>query len=478
NTDSRGRSNQFAGLENYETIFGSDSNWDLSQWTDMFTRAPFELGLLLALVGFALAIFIGRRSGHSYGGSGILTPLFGLIAVAAAFFQLRLIGDDGPESAQGELVEAASTPLWRYAYVLVFLIGGVGLLYAAVSNVGFGGSSSSSGSGSSKIHKFPIDFGGGHGGMLAFGLFLIVTGVFATLRGTVLNSIWWVFAVTVLSTVFGLGIAALADRAKLENVAKSIIFMPLAISFVGAGIIWRFMYIARPQGQPQTGILNYLWLKLGDLSGSGARWIGVLVLLAIVLGAFAVAYTGYLKKARGLIGVGVAMSIPFLWLAWRLAQGRLGGTGEVTLDRTIFFLSQDLPYNNLWLMVVLIWIQTGFAMVIFSAAIKAVPSEFIEAARVDGATESSIFWRIIVPQIIPTIGVVVTTLIVTVLKVFDIVKVMTNGNFGSQIVANEMFFQAFTVGNQGVGSALAVILFVAVLPIVVINIRRLQAEEA
>jgi alpha-glucoside transport system permease protein len=117
-------------------------------------------------------------------------------------------------------------------------------------------------------------------------------------------------------------------------------------------------------------------------------------------------------------------------------------------------------------------------MVILSAAIKAVPQEFIEAAKVDGATDSNIFWRIIVPQILPTIGVVVTTLVVTVLKIFDVVKVMTNGNFETQIVANEMFFQAFTAGNRGLGSALAVVLFVAVLPVVFFNVRRLQQEES
>ena len=128
-------------------------------------------------------------------------------------------------------------------------------------------------------------------------------------------------------------------------------------------------------------------------------------------------------------------------------------------------------------MVVLIWIQTGFAMVIFSAAIKAVPSEFIEAAKVDGATDASIFWRIIVPSILPTIGVVTTTLIVTVLKVFDIVRVMTNGNFETQVIANEMFVQAFSNRNVGLGSALAVVLFVSVVPVVFVNVRRLQHEE-
>jgi len=148
------------------------------------------------------------------------------------------------------------------------------------------------------------------------------------------------------------------------------------------------------------------------------------------------------------------------------------GSGDVVAS-TIQFV-QKAPYNNVWLMLVLIWIQTGFTMVIFSAAIKAVPSDLIEAARVDGASESQTFWRVIIPQISPTIGVVITTLIVLVMKVFDIVKVMTNGNFGTQVIANEMWQRAFTEFNLGLGSALAVILFIAVVPILYINIRRMQ----
>ncbi len=128
-------------------------------------------------------------------------------------------------------------------------------------------------------------------------------------------------------------------------------------------------------------------------------------------------------------------------------------------------------------MIVLIWIQTGFAMVILSAAIKAVPEDVIEAASVDGATESQIFWRVTLPQIAPTIGVVVTTIIVLVMKVFDIVKVMTNGNFGTQVLANDMFFQAFQSQNFGRGAALAMLIFFSVMPIMVFNIRQMQKEN-
>ena len=135
---------------------------------------------------------------------------------------------------------------------------------------------------------------------------------------------------------------------------------------------------------------------------------------------------------------------------------------------------QEPPYNNMWLMVILIWIQTGFAMVILSAAIKAVPTELTEAAKMDGASESQVFWRVTMPQIAPTIGVVVTTLIVTVMKVFDIVKVTTNGNFGSEVIANEMYTRAFGNSNIGLGSALAVVLFVSILPVMYVNIRRMR----
>jgi alpha-glucoside transport system permease protein len=127
---------------------------------------------------------------------------------------------------------------------------------------------------------------------------------------------------------------------------------------------------------------------------------------------------------------------------------------------------------------VLIWVQTGFAMVILSAAIKAVPTDLTEAAKVDGATESQIFWRITLPQIAPTVGVVTTALFVTVMKVFDIVYAMTNGNFGTQVIANQMWISAFGQTNLGLGSALAVLLFVLVLPAMWMNIRRMQREQA
>lgn len=327
-----------------------------------------------------------------------------------------------------------------------------------------------------------FELNGGSTPALGLGVFLMSFAALSVLRGTIFNNIWWVIAVTTMATGFGLAIAVLADRARLESVAKSLIFMPMAISFVGASIIWRFMYIARDTSKQQTGVFNSLWVWLGRFSNETTGQVVLLVLVGLVLVAcLAALVAGWRRESLSVAVVGAIAAVPFALLAVRLIDSGIGGyvtgaDGSIEPD-TILFLTEP-PFNNLWLMAVLIWIQTGFAMVIFSAAIKAVPSELIEAAKVDGATESQTFWRVIVPQILPTIGVVVTTIIVTVMKVFDIVKVMTNGNFDTQVIANEMWQRAFTELNFGLGSALAVLLFVSVLPIMYYNIRRMQEAQA
>jgi ABC-type sugar transport system permease subunit len=243
--------------------------------------------------------------------------------------------------------------------------------------------------------------------LLSGGVVLGLFSVFTSLRGVIWNNLWWVVAVTGIATGLGLAVAVLADRMKGEAIAKSLIFLPMAISFVGASVIWRFVYFFQPAGTDQIGLLN-------------AVWVG------------------------------------------------LGGVPQAVL--------QNQPWNTFFLIIVLIWAQTGFAMVVLSAAIKAVPDDLIEAARVDGATESQVFWRVVLPQITTTILVVVTTLVILVMKVFDIVKVMTNGQFGTNVIANEMFDQAFRFSQAGRGAALAVVLFVAVLPVMFYNIRRVRQE--
>jgi ABC-type sugar transport system permease subunit len=269
----------------------------------------------------------------------------------------------------------------------------------------------------------------------------------------------------------------LADRSKGENVAKSLIFLPMAISFVGAGIIWRFMYIARPPGDEQTGVMNAVWVWLGSVSSSTTGKIVAVVVLGIVALAMALLVQRAIKDKRGATaGVAAGFLLLMIYFIYRFLGPGIGGASADGDPETIIFF-EDRPFNNVWLMVILIWIQTGFAMVILSSAIKAVPTELTEAAKIDGAAESQTFWRVTMPQIAPTVGVVITTLIVTVMKVFDIVKVTTNGISDTQVIANQMFEAGFSDRNLGLGSSLATILFVSVLPIMYVNIRRMQSQR-
>ena len=225
------------------------------------------------------------------------------------------------------------------------------------------------------------------------------------------NTVFWVLVTPFLATAIGLLYAVLIDKARLESFAKALIFLPMAISFVGAGIIWRFIYEYRPdQGNvKQIGLLNQV-------------------------------------------------------LVW------LGGTPQQWLIES--------PLNTFLLIVVMIWIQAGFAMTVLSAAIKAIPDDVIEAARLDGVTALGMFRFITVPSIRPAVVVVLTTIAIATLKVFDIVRTMTGGQFDTSVVANEFYSQSFRSDNQGLGAALAVLLFVLVIPIVVYNVRQLRASEA
>jgi alpha-glucoside transport system permease protein len=227
-------------------------------------------------------------------------------------------------------------------------------------------------------------------------------------RESIRNNLLWLIVVPALSTFFGLIIAFLTDRIWWGNIAKSLIFMPMAISFIGASVIWKFIYDYRAEGETQIGLLNAIVQAFG---ASPQPWI----------------------------------ILPF--------------------------------WNNFFLMVILIWIQTGFAMVILSAALRGIPDETIEAAIIDGAKGWQLFLYIMVPQIWGTIAVVWTTITILVLKVFDIVLAMTNGQWNSEVLANLMFDWMFRGGGDfGRGAAIAVVIMIAVIPIMIWNIRRANAE--
>ena len=446
----------FVGLDNYRAAFGDPNFFDVSRWAAAFVSGEFAVFAGAVLAG-VLLMLRSRRSIDGVWPSRLLL----LVGTSAAMLATVLLDRAG----RGAEDTAAST---LTLVTVALLVVSIGLMVAYV-------------------RKHPGNSGvagGGATGLVVAVVFLSLA-LFTNLRGTLFNNIWWVFMVTATATGLGLAIAAVADRSKGESLAKSIIFMPMAVSFVGAGIIWRFMYIARPSPDPQTGILNFLWVGLGRLSVGESATIVATVLFALAALLVLLAVRAVLAGARGTgwSAGGVAALLGLLGLRL-LGDAPIGGVEASDggfVDVPILFLSgtqQVGAYNNLFVMVPFIWIYTGFAMVIFSAAIKGVPADLIEAGRVDGATESQMFWRVVVPQIAPTIGVVITTVIVVVMKVFDIVKVMTNGNFGTQVLANEMWQRAFTEANRGLGSTIAVMLFLSVLPVMYVNIRRMQKEAA
>ncbi len=219
------------------------------------------------------------------------------------------------------------------------------------------------------------------------------------------NAIWVVsFAISTVS--IGLILAVLLDRVRYEQIAKSVIFLPMAISMVGASVIWKFIYAYRPPEVSQIGLLNAV------LEFLGVQPVG--------------------------------------WLIVR-------------------------PWNNFFIIIVGVWMWTGFCMVVFSAAYKNIPRELMESARIDGASECQIFWSITLPLMRPTIAVVTTTVIVFVLKIFDLVYVMTNGNLDTEVIANRMY-KMFQYPDFGKASTLAVILLILITPMMVVNIRRFRRQ--
>ncbi len=224
------------------------------------------------------------------------------------------------------------------------------------------------------------------------------------------NNLLWILFGATASIVMGLLVAYLADKSRFETFAKAMIFLPMAISMVGAGVIWNFIYEVKDINSAQIGLLNAIWVGLG---GQPQAW------------------TANLQ-----------------------------------------------PWNNLFLILIMIWLQTGYAMVIFSAAIKGVPEEILEAAQVDGATEGQVFFKILIPSIMPVIITVGTTVVIFTLKIFDVVWVMTGGQFSTQVIATQFYRELFTARNAGYGSTIAIILLIAVVPVMIYNLRQFREQEA
>ena len=232
------------------------------------------------------------------------------------------------------------------------------------------------------------------------------------MQTTLVNNLLWLAIVPALTVLLGLAVAQLSDKLspRWEKVSKSIIFLPMAISFVGAATIWRFVY-ASPDGDNQIGLLNAIVTKLG-------------------------------------------------------------------FDDVAWLRFTDYNVNDMLLMVILIWLQTGFAMVLLSAAIKSVPEETLEAARIDGASEWQIFWQVVVPQIMGTVITVFITVLILVLKVFDVVYVTTGGLYDTNVIGLRFFQEIFLNGENGLASAIVVILMIAILPVLVYQVRHFRAEES
>ncbi|WP_413719630.1 carbohydrate ABC transporter permease [Silicimonas sp. MF1-12-2] len=300
------------------------------------------------------------------------------------------------------------------------------------------------------------------------------------------NNMLWLIVVPAASTAFGLLVAQLTDRISWGNVAKSLIFMPMAISFVGASVIFKLIYDTRPEDVGQIGILNAVWMQFDGGIGS----ILLLKILPAVLFLASAAVFGFvawalarpvLTNERSHAGAGVkGVRLVLAVFSAILAVISLKSVLDVFTTVLPYGEPQTwltLPfYNNFFLMVVLIWIQTGFAMVILSAALRGIPEETVEAAIIDGANPFQIFFQIKVPQIMPTIVVVWTTITLTVLKVFDIVFAMTNGQWETQVLANYMYDKLFRANDWGVGSASAIVIMLLVTPILVWNVYNARKE--
>jgi alpha-glucoside transport system permease protein len=320
-------------------------------------------------------------------GSALITVLIGVAAALALFWLLNKLAELMPERWEGRIKP--------YFYILpAYLAITVYLIYPTIQTA---------------INSFKDDASVNWVGWENYTELLSSS----QFQQTLFNTFLWILIVPAATVVLGLAVATLADRlgTRSESLVKTLIFLPMAISFIGAATIWNFVYEARPAGQPQIGLQN-----------------------AII----------------GVFGWG-----PVAWL-----------------EQSQFHL------NSFFLMEVLLWMQVGFAMVLLSAAVKGVPIDTLEAARIDGASERQIFFRVVVPQIKGTIITVFVTVTIGVMKIFDIVYVMTNGNFNTNVIGNEFFNQLNTNFNNGAASAIVMMLMVAVIPIMIYQVRHFRREEA
>ncbi len=317
---------------------------------------------------------------------GIITIIIGVGGCVGYFFLSNWVLDNVIYPAKGQnagrnINRANQVRPWLFLFPAMFALG----LYLAYPVVG-------------SFYRSLFDRSGANFIGLGNYIDLFSEGTFRT---AVRNNLLWVLVVPAMATFIGLVVAQLSDRLSWGNIAKSLIFMPMAISFVGASLIWRFVYAP----DADLGIINSIRDSLG-------------------------------------------MSV---------------------LDPL-----QVRFWNNFFLMFILVWIQTGFAMVILSAALRGIPEETIEAAIIDGANPFQVFFKIKVPQIMGTIVVVWTTITILVLKVFDIVYTMTGGNFGTHILPSYMMTYMFR--DDGRATAVAFVIMILVLPVMIWNIRQARKE--
>lgn len=349
--------------------------------------AVLAIWVLIAGIGTLFQAFVYYPQYFPKLLQGLLAVILGVGGAAAVFYFINMFVEALPDRASGKIMPYA------------FLLPGVGLiglmlLYPTVQTINFSFANSDS---------------------TAYVGLANYQSIFSNPEfwSSMINNLLWLLIVPAAVVFFGTIVAVLADRLPTgaESVTKSLVFLPMAISFVGAATIWGAMYAYQPAGQAQTGLLNALVSTVGG--------------------------------------------DPVSWLS-----------------------QTQLKLNSLLLMVILIWLQTGFGMVLLSSAIKGVPEETIEAGRIDGANEFRIFLQIIIPQIRGTMVTVFVTLVILVLKVFDIVYVMTNGQFDTNVIANLFVREVFANSQSGIASAIVVVLLIAITPVLIYQVRTFRKEEA